>query len=75
VRRSLGGGPTLATAARVAVSAALAVGAGRVLPGHGKILGLVAIAAVGIVYVAGLLVTGELGAADRAKFGRILRRR
>jgi len=35
----------------------------------------VAIAAVAVVYVLGLLATGELGAADRAKLLRILRRR
>jgi hypothetical protein len=64
-----------ATVLRVGVSAAAAVLVGRFIPGHGKVAGLAAIAAVGLVYIAGLLVTRELGAQDRAKLARILRRR
>jgi O-antigen/teichoic acid export membrane protein len=75
VRRGLGGGLPLASAVRVAISVGIAVAAGHFLPAHGKLLGLVAIAAVAVVYVLGLLATGELGPADRAKLLRILRRR
>ena len=75
VRQRLGGGLPAASALRVGISAALAAGVGHFLPAHGKILGLAVIAAVGVVYIAGLLVTGELGAADRAKLARIVRRR
>ena len=75
MRRSLGGGLPVMTVVRVGVSAAAAVLVGRVLPAHGKLLGLLVIAAVGIVYLIALLLTGELGAADRAKIGKILRRR
>jgi hypothetical protein len=75
LRARLGGGLPAATVLRVGVSAAAAVLVGRFIPGHGKVAGLAAIAAVGLVYIAGLLVTRELGAQDRAKLARILRRR
>jgi O-antigen/teichoic acid export membrane protein len=75
LRRGLGGGLPPTSALRVVVSAALAATVGHFLPAHGKILGLLAIAAVGAIYLGGLLATGELGAADRAKLARILRRR
>ena len=75
LRRGLGGGLPPATALRVGISAALGALVGRFLPAHGRILGLATIAAVGVVYLLGLLVTGELGAADRAKITKILRRR
>jgi O-antigen/teichoic acid export membrane protein len=75
LRSRLGGGPPPATALRVGVSAAVAALAGRIIPAHGKLLGLVAIGAVAAVYLLGLVLTGELGAADRAKLTRILRRR
>jgi O-antigen/teichoic acid export membrane protein len=75
LRRALGGGLPAASAVRVAFSVGIAVAAGHFLPAHGKFLGLVAIAAVALVYVLGLLATGELGPADRAKLLRILRRR
>ena len=57
------------------LNAAVAAAVGHFLPAHGKFLGLAAIAAVGVIYLGALLLTGELGAADRAKFARILRRR
>jgi hypothetical protein len=47
---------------------------GRFVPGHGRIVGLAAIALAVVAYVAVLLVTGELGPEDRAKLGRMLRR-
>jgi len=74
LRASLGGGLPLATVARVGAGVAAATLVGRFLPAHGKILGLVAIAAVGIVYMVTLVVLGEFGAEDKAKLRRILRR-
>ncbi len=74
LRTRLGGGLPAPTVARVAASLAIATVVGRFLPGHGKILGLGAIAVVGLVYLGALVVLGELGAADRAKLRRILRR-
>lgn len=74
LRTRLGGGLPLATVARVAASAGAAVVVARFLPAHGKIMGLAAIAAVGIVYVVVLVALGEFGADDKAKVRRILRR-
>jgi O-antigen/teichoic acid export membrane protein len=74
LRVRLGGGLPAATVARVAVSLAAAVVVGRFLPVHGKILGLATIALVVLVYLAGLVALGELGADDKAKIRRILRR-
>jgi stage V sporulation protein B len=74
VRASLGGSPPGVTVARVAAAGGAAVLVGRFLPGHGRLLGLVAIAIVGAVYLAVLIATGELGPDDRAKVARMLRR-
>ena len=48
---------------------------GRVVPTHGKLLGLIATAGLAVIYFGLLIVTGEFGPDDRAKFARILRRR
>jgi hypothetical protein len=74
LRARLGGNPPLATVLRVGAAALAAVLVGRFLPVHGKILGLLTIALVGIVYLGVLVAAGEFGAADRAKFARVLRR-
>jgi O-antigen/teichoic acid export membrane protein len=74
LRATLGGSLPGATVVRVGASAAAAVAVGHFLPAHGKVLGLATIALVGIIYVAGLVVLGEFGAEDKAKFRRILRR-
>jgi stage V sporulation protein B len=74
LRTRLGGGLPLATVARVAAAAGAAVVIARFLPAHGKIMGLAAIAAVGIVYTVVLIALGEFGAEDKAKVRRILRR-
>jgi stage V sporulation protein B len=74
-RARLGGSPPLATAARIGAATVAAVVVGRFLPGHGKLLGLVSIAVVGLVYVAVLVATGEVSPADRAKLARIVMRR
>ncbi|HET6280821.1 MAG TPA: polysaccharide biosynthesis C-terminal domain-containing protein, partial [Polyangia bacterium] len=75
MRQRLGGKPPLGTVGRVALAVLAAVIAGRFLPAHGKVLGLAATVAIGIVYLAVLVASGEFGPADRAKFARILRRR
>ena len=74
MRATLGGSLPGATVVRVGASAAAAVAVGHFLPAHGKILGLATIALVGVIYIAGLVVLGEFGAEDKAKFRRILRR-
>ncbi len=73
--RAWAAGCRQASALRVGISVGISVAVGHFLPAHGKLLGLVAIAAVAVVYVLGLLATGELGPADRAKLLRVLRRR
>jgi len=73
-RSRLGGMPPLATVARVGLGIVAGMAVGRFFPGHGKILGLAATALAGMVYVAVLVGTGELGPADRATLGRMLRR-
>jgi stage V sporulation protein B len=75
LRVRLGGGLPAATVGRVAVSLAAATLLGRFLPAHGKILGLVTIAVVGVVYLVVLVALGEFGAEDKAKVRRILRRK
>lgn len=75
LRVRLGGSPPVATLVRVAVAGAAAVFVGRVLPGHGRLLGLAITALVAAVYVGVLIVLGEFGPADRAKFRKVLRRR
>jgi O-antigen/teichoic acid export membrane protein len=74
MRARLGGSPPLATVVRVAIAGIAATLAGRLIPGHGKVMGLAAIAAVGVVYVAALIALREFGPDDRAKFRRVLRR-
>jgi hypothetical protein len=75
LRAQLGGGLPAATVGRVAAALAAAVLVGRLLPAHGKVLGLATIAAVGLVYLGVIVALGELGPEDKAKVRRILRRR
>ncbi len=75
LHRKFGAGPPLPTVARVAVATALAVGVGRLLPSGGKLLGLVALAVVGLVFAASLALLREFGATDLAKLKKIVRRR
>ncbi len=75
VRRNLGGSPPLGTVARVALAVGVVVLVGRFVPAHGKLLGLALTVVLAALYFAILVVTGEFGAADRAKVARILRRR
>jgi O-antigen/teichoic acid export membrane protein len=75
LRRRFGAGLPLASAARVLLAVALAVLAGRVLPGKGVVPGLAAMALAGIVYAGTLLVAREFGPSDREKFMKIVRRK
>jgi len=74
VRLRLGGTPPPATVLRVGAAVVAAVAVGRFLPMHGKVLGLAATAAVGVIYLGVLIATREFGPADRAKFARVLKR-
>jgi stage V sporulation protein B len=75
LRFRLGGGFPAATAARVALAMAAAIVAARLVPGHGKIVGLAVMALAALTYAAVLAATREFGPEDRAKFARVLRRR
>jgi len=74
VRVTLGGSAPLASVARIAASAAVAVIVAHFIPVHGKVLGLAVTILVVVIYVGGLLALGEFGPEDRAKFRRVLRR-
>lgn len=74
IRWQLGGSAPPATIARVAVAGAAAALVGRLLPGHGKVVGIAIIILVAGVYVMGLTVLGEFGPQDRAKLRKVLRR-
>jgi len=64
LRRAIGAFVPAASAVRVAIAAGVAIAVGRVLPLHGKLLALVAAAAIGVVFVAVLVATRELGRRD-----------
>lgn len=64
LRRRLGGYLPLLSFGRIALAAAAALGAGRALPLHGKLLTLAEAAGVGAVFLAVLVATGELGRRD-----------
>jgi stage V sporulation protein B len=75
LRKTFGAGPPLATVGRVAAAAAVAIGAARVFPSGGKLLGMITLAVVGLVFVAALVILRELGPSDAAKLKKILRRK
>ncbi len=75
LRARFAAGPPVATVVRVGLAMAAAVVAARLVPGHGKVVGLAVMALAGIAYVAVLIVTREFGPEDRAKFAKVLRRR
>ena len=61
------------TALRVAASSLVAALASQALPLHGKVGTLVAAAAAGAIYAVALALSGEVGAADVARFRRVAR--
>lgn len=65
----------LATTARVFGIGALLVLAGRMLPPLGKIGDLAVAVAIGLAFLAALVLTREFGAEDKARLMRIVRRR
>jgi stage V sporulation protein B len=73
LRRSFAAAAPAATLARVAAAVVAATLVGRFVPGAGKIASLLALALAGLAYVVVLLVLGEFGATDRAKWRKILR--
>ncbi len=75
IRVRLGGSAPMATIIRVGIAAGAAVLVGRILPGHGRIVGLAITLLVAVVYFVVLVALREFGANDRAKFRKILKRR
>jgi stage V sporulation protein B len=59
---------------RVALAAAAALGTARLVPGEGRVAGLVALAVAAAAYLAILSVSRELGSADLAIVRRVLAR-
>ena len=74
LRARFSAGPPPATVARVGLAMAAAVVAARLVPGHGKIVGLAVMALAGIAYVGVLIVAREFGPEDRAKFAKFVKR-
>jgi polysaccharide transporter, PST family len=74
VRRRFDALPPLSSVVRVLVATAAAVAAGRLLPGSGALVTVAALAGAGVVFLLVLILLGEFGPADRAKFRRILGR-
>jgi PST family polysaccharide transporter len=74
LRAQLGGAFPLPTVLRVAAAMLAAIVAARLVPGHGKIVGLLVMALAAIAYVVVLVATREFGPEDRAKFAKVLRR-
>jgi stage V sporulation protein B len=64
LRRRLGGYLPLASFLRIALATAAALGAGRALPFHGKLMTLAEAAVVAATFLAVLIATRELGRRD-----------
>jgi stage V sporulation protein B len=75
LRRQLGAFLPVLTLVRVILAALVAAGAGRVIPFTTPVGTLIEAAAVGLVFLAVLVVTRELGGADLAALTRVIRRR
>src|SRR5262249_32647648 len=60
---------------RIAGATAIALVSARGFPSGGKVMGLMTLAAVGLVYRAALIILRELGPSDAAKLQKILRRK
>jgi hypothetical protein len=67
--------PPLPSLVRVCVAVVLGVMLARLLPGNGKLVGLLGCAVSAVVFAASLLLLREFGATDREKFAKILKLR
>jgi O-antigen/teichoic acid export membrane protein len=65
--------PPMLSVLRVGVTAVAAIAAARMIPGDGKLVGLVAAAVAGAVFAIGLVVLREFGSTDKEKFAKILK--
>jgi hypothetical protein len=65
--------PPLLSVLRVFAAASVATAVARAIPGQGKMAGLAATVAAGIVFAVMLFLLREFGKADREKFAKILK--
>jgi stage V sporulation protein B len=75
LHRKLGAFLPLASLVRVVLAAAAALAVGRIIPFTTPFTTLVEAVVVGLTFLVALIVTRELGRADLAALGRVLRRR
>ncbi len=73
--RALGAFLPLLSVIRVLIATAIAIGVGHVLPLHGKLMALVAAVIVGVVFLAVLVITRELGTRDLEAIKAVRRKR
>jgi O-antigen/teichoic acid export membrane protein len=75
VHRKLGAFLPWLSLARIAAAMAIAMVVGRVVPFHGKLMTLVEAAIVGVVFLAVLIGSGELGKRDLAAISQVRKKR
>jgi stage V sporulation protein B len=75
LRRQLGAFLPIVSLGRIVVAAAVAIGVGRVLPFHGRLMAIVGAAMVAGVFLIVLVVTRELGARDLEAIKAVRRKR
>jgi stage V sporulation protein B len=75
LHRRLGAFLPLATPLRVGLAAGAAIVVGRLLPLASSLASLVEAGVIGVVFLIGLIATGELGKAELGAVTRVLNRR
>ncbi|HTJ45601.1 MAG TPA: oligosaccharide flippase family protein [Kofleriaceae bacterium] len=75
LHRTLGAFVPILSVARVALATLAAIGAGRVIPFETPLMSLVEAAMVGVVFLAVLIVTGELGKKDLSAIAAVRKKR
>lgn len=75
VKRKLGAFVPLTSIARVVIAVGVALAAGRVIPFTGKLMSLVEAAMIGVVFLATLVATRELGKSDLAAIRNVREKR
>ena len=73
--RSFGAAVPLNTALRTLLALGVGVGVARVIPGQGRLMGVVCVAVAVCAFGATLILARELGPQDRQKIDRLLRRK
>ena len=73
--RKFGAAVPLATAARTTLALAVGVAVAQVMPGQGRLMGLLCVAAALTAFAVTLVLARELGPQDRQKLDRLLKRK